>query len=380
MISRAAVASIAPITASGITWALYATHEATLPVQPMPSHARSVAPLTEASWPARPTGCGCRCRVPGGRPRRKRCWTAALTRFPLRTRTRTPAVVSRADPPRRRDHGGRHRRYRRGHLELRCGQLVPGAGRHGARAWLVRAFGALRRVAGVRIHHVRSRAAAIAVDTTRSSRLNSEVVMRHTMRPLCSATLLSAVMALAPSLSAQATGQRTRELIQASYNAHQGDFDYLLGDWEFTSVSREFGKGRGYWSAVRLAEGAQILDEYRVVGDSGQTYYVTNTLRAYNAVLDQWDLISTEQGTGLQNVGTAHKVGPEMHIEQKFGVMSPNPSLWRIRYYDIGPDRFSWTGDRSIDGGKTWTAKWLQIEARRIGPPRSLGPLAPAKR
>ena len=83
---------------------------------------------------------------------------------------------------------------------------------------------------------------------------------------------------------------------------------------------------------------------------------------------------------GLQNVGTAHRVGPEMHIEQRFGVMSPTPSLWRIRYYDIRPDRFSWTGDRSTDGGKTWTAKWLQIEARRIGPPRSLGPLAPAKR
>ncbi len=204
--------------------------------------------------------------------------------------------------------------------------------------------------------------------------------MRHTMLPPCSGTLLAAMLALTPSLSAQATGQRTREQIQASYKAHQGDFDYLLGDWEFTSVSREFGKGRGYWSAVRLPEGAQILDEYRVVGDSGQTYYVTNTLRAYNAVLDQWDLVSTEQGTGLQNVGTAHKVGPEMHIEQKFGVMSPNPSLWRIRYYDIGPDRFSWTGDRSTDGGKTWTAKWLQIEARRVGPPRSLGPLAPAKK
>src|SRR5213079_2627271 len=62
-------------------------------------------------------------------------------------------------------------------------------------------------------------------------------------------------------LSAQATGQRTREQIRASYDAHQGDFDYLLGDWEFSSVSREFGKGRGYWSAVRLAEGAQVLDE-----------------------------------------------------------------------------------------------------------------------
>src|SRR5216110_3106267 len=97
-------------------------------------------------------------------------------------------------------------------------------------------------------------------------------------------------------------------------------FDYLLGDWEFTSASREFGTGRGYWSAVRLAEGAQILDEYRVVGDSGQTWYVTNTLRAYNANLDQWELVSTEPGNGLQNLGTGRRVGAEMHIDQRFGV------------------------------------------------------------
>ena len=203
--------------------------------------------------------------------------------------------------------------------------------------------------------------------------------MRRTVLPLCAATLLVS-MAIASLLSAQASGRRTKEQIKASYEAHQGDFDYLLGDWAFTSVSREFGTGRGYWSAVRLAEGAQILDEYRVVGDSGQTYYVSSTLRAYNAVLDQWELVSAESGTGLQNVGTAHRIGAEMHIEQKFGVMSPNPSIWRIRYYDIRPDRFSWTGDRSTDGGKTWVTEFLRIEARRIGPPRSLGPLAPAKK
>ena len=47
-------------------------------------------------------------------------------------------------------------------------------------------------------------------------------------------------------------------------------------------MSREFGKGRGYWSAVR--------------------------------VLDQWELVSTEGGTGLQNIGTGHRIGAEMHI------------------------------------------------------------------
>src|SRR5437899_8895143 len=160
--------------------------------------------------------------------------------------------------------------------------------------------------------------------------------MRHAVLWL-SAAILVALGTITPPLCAQTVPKRTPEQLGASYVAHRGDFDYLLGDWEFTSVSHEFGKGHGYWTAVRLAEGAQVLDEYRVVGDTGQTYYVTNTLRAYNAVLDQWELVSTEQGTGLQNVGTAHRVGEEMHIEQKFGVMSPAPSLWRIRYYDIRP-------------------------------------------
>jgi hypothetical protein len=197
--------------------------------------------------------------------------------------------------------------------------------------------------------------------------------------PLSLTTVIAALAVAAP-LSAQAGAPRSPERIRADYEAHQGDFDYLLGDWEFTATSLEFGPGRGYWSAVRLAEGAQILDEYRVVGDSGETYYASSTLRGYNAVLDQWELVSAEAGTGLQNRGTGRKVGAEMHIEQRFGEMGGTPSVWRIRYYDIRPDRFSWAADRSLDGGTTWERNHLQIEARRIGPARSLGPLAPPRK
>jgi hypothetical protein len=203
--------------------------------------------------------------------------------------------------------------------------------------------------------------------------------MRHTLLTRW-AGILAALVAIAPAARAQTVPKRTPEQIKASYDVHQGDFDYLLGDWEFTSVSREFGTGRGYWSAVRLGDGAPILDEYRVVGDSGQTWYMTHTLRAYNAVLDQWELVSTEGGTGLQNIGTGRRVGGEMQIEQKFGVIGPKPSIWHIRYYDIRPDRFSWAGDRSTDGGKTWEKDHLRIEARRIGPARTLGPLAPPRK
>lgn len=130
---------------------------------------------------------------------------------------------------------------------------------------------------------------------------------------------------------------------------------------------------------MRLAEG-QILDEYRIVGDQGETYYVTTSLRNYNKAQERWELIGADAGGGLQDFGTARRVGAEIHIEQKFGVTGGSPSVWRIRYYDIQPDRFSWTADRSNDDGKTWEKNHQQIEARRIGPPRSLKPLSPARK
>jgi hypothetical protein len=202
--------------------------------------------------------------------------------------------------------------------------------------------------------------------------------MRNIILAACAGAAV--VTASALPVSGQMTTARTAEQLKASYDSHQNEFDYLLGDWQFTSVSKEFGKGHGFWSAVRLAEGAQVLDEYRVVGDSGETYYSSSTIRGYNSYLDRWELVSAEPGAGLQSFGTARKVGSEMHIEQKFGVNTATPSTWRIRYYDIRPDRFSWAADRSTDNGKTWEKNHLTIEARRIGPARQLGPLAPARK
>jgi hypothetical protein len=183
----------------------------------------------------------------------------------------------------------------------------------------------------------------------------------------------------AASASAQAPGSKTSEQLQAAYAEHKGDFDYLLGDWEFDAVGKEMGEFHGYWSAVRLAEG-QILDEYRVVGDDGETFFVTTTIRSYNALTDRWELIGMDEGNGLRDFGTARLDGNEMHIEQRFGMISATPTTRRIRYYNIGADRFSWTSDLSRDNGSTWATDDLKIEARRIGPPRSLGALAVAPR
>lgn len=178
--------------------------------------------------------------------------------------------------------------------------------------------------------------------------------------------------------SAQQPADDDAQRRAALLEERKGDFDYLLGEWRFTSQDAEWGEGQGYWTAVRLdtGGGSHVLDEYRLVGDDGETYYVSSTLRAYNAARDLWELVSIDRGTGLQDVGVARKVGDEMHIEQRFGVALGSPDLLRIRYYDIRPDRFSWVADRSRDDGATWEPNHLRIEAHRIGPARSLGPLA----
>jgi len=193
-----------------------------------------------------------------------------------------------------------------------------------------------------------------------------------TIRLLTGALLVTLLAAQTPAT------KKTGKELQASFEAHKGDFDYLLGEWQFTSVSKEHGPGKGFWTAVRLATG-QILDEFRIVGDNRETWYVTSTLRSYNAGLDRWELVGMVEGGGLQDMGTAQRVGGEVHIEQKFGVAAGNASVLRIRYYNIQPDRFSWTADRSTDAGKTWSKEDQKIEAHRIGPARSLGELAPAR-
>jgi hypothetical protein len=208
--------------------------------------------------------------------------------------------------------------------------------------------------------------------------------MRRDRAALRMAVVLAVTASTTPRASAQATApspspvKKTGDMIQSSYAAHKGEFDYLLGDWEFTATSKQYGEFHGLWSAVRLDKG-QILDEYRVTGDQGETYYVTTTLRNYNGALERWELVGADGGTGLQDFGTGHWDGREMRIEQTFGVAAGTPSQWRIRYHDIRADRFSWAADRSTDGGQTWVTDFQTIQARRIGPSRSIPPLTTVK-
>jgi hypothetical protein len=48
--------------------------------------------------------------------------------------------------------------------------------------------------------------------------------------------------------------------------------------------------------------------------------------------------------------------------------------LLRITYSDIARDHFRWKADVSSDGGKTWRAHQIRIEAKRAANSRSSTP------
>jgi hypothetical protein len=141
------------------------------------------------------------------------------------------------------------------------------------------------------------------------------------------------------------------------------EFDFLLGAWDIDIASKDPNlppKMRGRWTAKRGGDGFLIEDEYRVFDDSGGTAYLGETFRAYDVAAKRWEFRFVEPFTGKWHEGTGHREGNEMHLEQR----GPS-SILRIRYYNIGSDRFSWVGDMSFDGGKTWLEATLRIEARR---------------
>jgi hypothetical protein len=60
----------------------------------------------------------------------------------------------------------------------------------------------------------------------------------------------------------------------------------------------------------------------------------------------------------------ASRILPAMksHPNRSLGAIGNRPAMMRIKYFEIGPDHFSWAGDRSTDGGKTSVKAAQRIE------------------
>lgn len=98
--------------------------------------------------------------------------------------------------------------------------------------------------------------------------------------------------------------------------------------------------------------------------------FLCATFRVFDHLRGQWDmryvgLTIPGPGEGERRVAswaelTAWREGSTVRVDQKGG-----ESWLRITYSDIARDQFRWKADVSNDGGKTWKADQIRIEAKR---------------
>jgi hypothetical protein len=158
----------------------------------------------------------------------------------------------------------------------------------------------------------------------------------------------------------------------ARKEAGPNDFDFLEGKWAIVYNNAQPGippNLKGTWTARKLADGRVLYDEFRIMGDKGETVSLGSSYRIFDHVRKQWDcryvqlILPGEEGP--QRLAqwaefTAWPEGSTLRVDQR----GTRGSL-RITYYDIAKDHFRWKADVSTDGGNTWKPDQIRIEATR---------------
>ena len=181
----------------------------------------------------------------------------------------------------------------------------------------------------------------------------------------------SLAVGLAAISAAWAAGQTTPPASRAPVGP--GDFDFLEGRWNIVYNNAQPGippNLKGTWTATKQADGRVLYDEFRILGPNGDTVSLGASYRVFDHVRKQWDcryvqlILPGDDGPRkLANWATftAWPEGKTLRVVDQHG----DRGALRITYYDIGKDHFRWKADASPDGGKTWRADAIRIEATR---------------
>jgi len=184
-------------------------------------------------------------------------------------------------------------------------------------------------------------------------------------------TLFALLVSSAPAAAQH--GQAPSPPRSAPREASQ--FEFLVGQWEIVAQPHVSGlaariHGRptfpGTWKAWRGLDGFGIEDELRLTDESGNPRALTHSVRVYDAEARHWILSSLDVYRSRFQTATAEWRDGEMHVSGQGTDVEGRAYVSRSRFHAITPDGFRFEQDRSYDGGQTWTAGFLKIEAKRV--------------
>lgn len=148
-----------------------------------------------------------------------------------------------------------------------------------------------------------------------------------------------------------------------------GDYDFLIGVWEFKFQNRRQDGGfnppfTGIWVFEKKHTGGKgvLIEDHWRPHDASATYEAgTWTYRAYNPERKIWEMQGINTNVGAWQPGTMWRIGDDRVLIEWYGTM-----LVRFRYFAIKPDHFLWRADATFDKGKTWIRDYWTMDVTRL--------------
>jgi hypothetical protein len=147
-------------------------------------------------------------------------------------------------------------------------------------------------------------------------------------------------------------------------------FDFLLGEWEIAMLVLPEGSivgRRAILKVRRILDGTALLDEIRHVDQSGHVNFRGASFRTYLPDRDRWYVLWMMANVEGYSELDAQVIDGEVHTTGH-GRDTGGELLEQGRYHDISANGYSFTLDRSYDGGKTWIHPFVSFRATRRGP------------
>lgn len=181
------------------------------------------------------------------------------------------------------------------------------------------------------------------------------------LRRFCRVGLVVVILAIGLVLQSGTLAQTASMTVSTEGSEH--DFDFLLGNWDFTAESRLPGLPPTYtgrWTFERTGNGALVEDDFMAVDELGVRRYLGVTVRAFDATTKRWTTSFVVPPGATWRLGAAWREGNEIAE----GPLDTAIQKTRARFSDVAKDHFTWTLDQSTDNGKTWV-NMVRVRARR---------------
>ncbi|HVR72570.1 MAG TPA: hypothetical protein VMT87_17175 [Vicinamibacteria bacterium] len=144
-------------------------------------------------------------------------------------------------------------------------------------------------------------------------------------------------------------------------------FDFLLGEWDIAMLVMPEGStaGRRAISQVRrILDRTALFDEIRHLDEAGQVNFRGASFRTYVPGSDVWYVVWMMANVEGYSALRAEVVDGEVRTTGQ-GRDPGGELMEQGRYHDVSADGFSFTLDRSYDGGKTWKRPFVSFRATR---------------